>query len=67
MKNIIIKVKGMHCHSCEMLIKDALEEQKVVMSAELSREEETAKITFDESRISGSQLRSIINNEGYEV
>ena len=67
MKNITIKVKGMHCQSCEMLIKDSLEEQDGVKSAEVSNKERTAKITFDESKISEAQLKSIIKNEGYEV
>ena len=67
MKNITIKIKGMHCQSCEMLIKDALEEQEGVKSSEISNKNGTAKITFDESKISEAQLKSILKKEGYEV
>lgn len=65
MKNITIKIKGMHCQSCEMLVKDALEEQEGVKSSEISNENGTAKITFDDSKVSEAQLKSIIKKEGY--
>ena len=67
MKNITIKIKGMHCQSCEMLIKDALEEQEGVKSSVVSNEKGIARITFDDSKISEAQLKSIIKKEGYEV
>mgnify|MGYP005849887265 CR=1 FL=1 len=67
MRNITIKVKGMHCPSCEMLIKDVIEEQDGVEKAELSREKGMVMISFDEKKVNENQLKSIIKNEGYGV
>ena len=50
-----------------MLVKDALEEQDGVNSAELSHTESTATISFDETKVSEDKLKSIIKEEGYGV
>lgn len=63
----IIKIKGMHCKSCEMLIKDSLEEINGVESAELSHTAGTATVIFDENKVNIDDLKKIIKNEGYEV
>ena len=62
-----INVKGMHCKSCEMLIKDSLEETNGVEAAELSHTAGTATISFDENKVSLDNLKKIIKDEGYEV
>jgi len=67
MKKITFNVKGMHCGSCEELVKDSLEEEKGVDHASLSWKNGTAAIRYDDERISISQLKSIIQEEGYEV
>ncbi|MBL7054678.1 heavy-metal-associated domain-containing protein [Candidatus Woesearchaeota archaeon] len=67
MKKIIFEVEGMHCPSCEMLVKDALEEQEGVNKAELSQKKGTAIIFFEEKKISEDKLKSIIKKEGYGV
>ena len=67
MKKATLNVKGMHCKSCEMLIKDALEEQEGVETAEVSHDKGTAIISFDEKKVSEDQLKSIIKDEGYDV
>jgi len=67
MKKIIVNVKSMHCKSCEMLIKESLEESDGVKNVEVSHEKGTAKVVFDESKINEEKIKRIINNEGYEV
>ena len=63
----IFNVEGMHCRSCEMLIKDSLEERDGVIHAEASEQNNQIKVKFDESKISESKIKSIIRNEGYKV
>jgi len=55
-----LTVKGMHCKSCEMLIKDSLEE------------EGAKRVSFSKNRVNfdnlnQDQAKKIINKEGYEV
>ncbi len=67
MKKIKLKIKGMHCSSCEMLIKDALEETNGIKKADVSMKSGSASIEFDESKIDSGKIRAIIEKEGYEV
>jgi copper chaperone len=61
------QVKGMHCHSCETLIKDSLEEANGVRSAKAFHEKGTVEVDFDESKINDEKIIAVIKNEGYEV
>lgn len=67
MKEIKLKVKGMHCQSCAVLIKEALEDSKGVEKAVVSQRDETALVRFDESKTSRGNIKSIITKEGYKV
>ena len=65
MKKIILTIKGMHCPSCEALIKDVLEDEKGIIKSDVSKDK--AYIEFDESIIKADKIKSLIENEGYEV
>lgn len=67
MKNLTLNIKGMHCPSCEILIKDSLEETDGIKKAEVSNEKGMAEITFDEKLIDEKKIKDIIKKEGYEV
>ena len=60
-------VKGMHCKSCEMLIKDALTESKGVRSATADHKAGKVVVEFNEKESSESTLKAIIKKEGYKV
>ncbi len=62
-----IKVKGMHCQSCEVLIKDSLEEVDGVKSAELDHEKNIATVEYDETKVDENKIKKVIKDEGYEV
>jgi len=62
-----ISVKGMHCHACEMLIVDSLEDTEGVANATASHESSTVDVNFDESKIALTKIKKIIQNEGYVV
>jgi len=65
MKKKEIKINGMHCKSCEMLIKDELMELGV-KECEIDHKSGKAKLTFDDS-ISLDSIKSIIKKQGYGV
>jgi len=67
MKTIKLNVKGLHCSSCEMLIKDSLEETEGVKNAEVSHKNGTVTIDYDEKLIDENKIKDIIKKEGYKV
>jgi copper chaperone CopZ len=65
MKTITLKIKGMDCNSCAMLIKDSLLELKGIKDAEVKVGE--AKITFDETKVDEKKIKETIREDGYQV
>ena len=55
---INLKIKGMHCKSCKMLIEDALEDLGV--KSNVDNEKGTATIEFDESKITEEKIKDAI-------
>ncbi|MBU2638626.1 MAG: heavy-metal-associated domain-containing protein [Nanoarchaeota archaeon] len=66
MKNIKLKVNGMHCQSCEMLIRDMLEGNKAVVSASADLKKKTVTVLFNDNKISTEELRKMIEDIGYK-
>ncbi len=64
---IELKINGMHCGSCAMLIKEELAETDGIASAEVSFESKAAVIEFDENLTSENAISKQINELGYEV
>jgi copper chaperone CopZ len=64
MKQLTIKIEGMHCMSCSALIKDVLEENGV-KNADVTLEDAT--ITYDENKIDEDKIKALIREEVYEV
>ena len=62
-----IKTRGMHCQSCEMLIKDALNDLDGVKKAEVSFKTGIVSVELDDSKVSIDEIKRVIRNEGYEV
>tara|TARA_Y100000310_G_scaffold312690_1_gene360248 strand:- start:314 stop:541 length:228 start_codon:yes stop_codon:yes gene_type:complete len=61
----ILKITGMHCKSCKMLIEDALEDINVKSDVSVEREEAT--VEFDEAKVSLDKVKKAIEDEGYTV
>ena len=59
---MMIKTKGMHCSSCEMLLKDSLEElgAKVIS---ISHKTGEVVVEYDNEEA----VVDVIKNEGYDV
>lgn len=66
-KKIKLKVKGMHCKSCEVLIKDELEEQEGITDVQISHETGEFTADIDENKISVQKVKDIIKEQGYKV
>lgn len=66
MKTIVLKVNGMHCRSCEMLVQDGLEDIGV-KTIEASHKESEVKVSFDPEKVSIEEIKKVIEKEGYGV
>lgn len=60
-----IKVQGMHCKSCEMLLKDAIEE-KGLKVIRIDHKSGTIEVEIEESE-KINQAINAIESEGYKV
>ena len=67
MRTITLKIEGMHCKSCEMLINDVVSEIEGVKKTEASLKNNSAKVEFDESKADLSKIRKAIESEGYKI
>ena len=63
---INLKIEGMHCQSCAVLLKDALQDLGV-KNSRIDSKKGTAEIEFDERKISPDNIRKIIEKEGYKA
>ena len=66
MVNKKLKLNGMHCPSCEMLIKDILEDEKVNVIS-ISHNTGDVEISYDENNVDFEKIKSILEEEGYGV
>ena len=66
MKTINLKIQGMHCKSCEVLITDALSDIGVTTNS-IDSKSGNATLEFDERTITLAKIKAIIAKEGYHV
>ncbi|MFH1065472.1 MAG: heavy-metal-associated domain-containing protein [Nanoarchaeota archaeon] len=66
MKNIKLKVNGMHCQSCGILIKDVLEETEGIFTASADLKKKKVSVLFNDEKISTEQIRKKIEELGYK-
>jgi len=67
MVKIELKVSGMHCASCAMLLKDALEELDGVIKVTAIHETGIISVDFDDKIIHKDKIRAVIKKEGYSL
>lgn len=67
MAKAILKVKGMHCASCSVLIDKLLIKQPGVISVKTNYGSEKTAVEFDESKINLVQIDGFINKLGYDL
>lgn len=62
----MLKVEGMHCRSCEMLLADVISEIEGVEKASASRIEDAVRVVCKDEKTLES-VRKAIEGEGYRV
>ncbi len=67
MTKYVLKVKGMHCASCSVLIDKLIGKQPGINSIKTSYGAEKTSIDYDESKISLEKIDGFINQLGYDL
>jgi copper chaperone len=67
MQTARIKVQGMTCGGCVASVKRALQQVDGVENVEVSLGEAQARIEYDPARVNESQLRSAIEDAGFDA
>ncbi len=67
MTKLVLKVKGMHCASCAILIDKLLAKQPGVAAVSTSYGAQKVALEFDETTISLEQIDGFVNKLGYDV
>lgn len=67
MEIISIGVKGMHCGNCVKSVTESLNKLTGVQQVTVSLEHNNATVGYDPLRISPAQLRSAIEDTGFDV
>jgi copper chaperone len=57
----------MHCNGCVRSVTNALKRIAGVKNVEVSLQENSAKIEFDETETALEELRKVIEDAGYDV
>ncbi|MDO8624305.1 MAG: heavy metal translocating P-type ATPase [bacterium] len=67
MQKIVLKVKGMHCASCSVLIDKLVGKQPGVQSVSTSYGAEKIAIEYDETKIDLNKIDKFMNQLGYDL
>jgi copper chaperone len=65
MAEVTLKIEGMSCQHCVMSVKKAVDSLDGVSSSDV--EVGSARVVYDESRLSEEAIREAINRAGYKV
>ena len=66
MKEIKLKIEGMHCTGCSSRLEKVLNNTYGVESATVSFEKKQAIITYNESQTDIEQIKQIIQDTGFK-
>ncbi|MBI3442742.1 MAG: heavy metal translocating P-type ATPase [Candidatus Sungbacteria bacterium] len=67
MTKLVLKVKGMHCASCSILIDKLVGREAGVVSIKTNYGAEKTAIEFDENKISLEKIDALVNKLGYDI
>jgi len=67
MKKAILKVKGMHCASCSILIDKLVGKQTGVVSIKTNYGSEKTAIEYDESKVTLEKIDELLHALGYDL
>ncbi len=66
-KKVVFKIVGMHCASCTVAIKQALENHPGVKDCTISYSGQEGTVTYDADKIEAGEIQSIVESLGYSV
>ena len=67
MQKVTLKLTGMHCTSCSVLIDTVLEELPGIKSSKTSYADQKVEVEFDPNQIDTQRMIATIQSEGYEA
>jgi Cu+-exporting ATPase len=67
MTKLVLKVKGMHCASCAILIDKLVGKQAGVVAVNTSYGAQKVAVEFDETKITLEEIDGFVNKLGYDV
>jgi len=67
MQKITIKISGMHCSSCSMVIDGDLEDLDGVISSKTNFAKGISEIEYDQTKVSVEDLNKVIQKAGYAI
>jgi len=67
MTSKIINVEGMSCDHCKMAVTKAVNALEGVSTVEVSLENKTASVDFEEDRLPLDAIKQAIEGQGYDV
>jgi copper chaperone CopZ len=62
-----IRVPKMDCGACAVVVKKLLRETKGVKNTEIDVDKRMVTVTYEDSQVTESQLRQVIQKTGFEV
>lgn len=67
METITLNVKGMSCNHCVKAIENSVGELEGVQDVKVDLASAKVDVTFDNSKVSLSQIKETIDDQGYDV
>ena len=67
MTKLVLKVKGMHCASCSILIDKLVGKQPGIVSVQTNYGAERTALEFDEKVISLEKIDELVHTLGYDI
>lgn len=67
MKKTTVPIKGMHCHSCELLVEDELTQIPGVSKVNVSERKACAEIYYDTDSLNVAQIDEAVGKAGYAI
>lgn len=66
MKEIKLKIEGMHCTGCSGRLEKVLNNTDGIQEAKVSFENKVAEIRFDENATSEKEIKEVIEDAGFK-
>ncbi len=67
MKEVCLKIKGMHCEGCSTRLTKILNNQDGIENAKVSLEDAKAEIKYDDNKIELDEIREVVVDAGFEA